>query len=151
MCTAKKLSDRAAADKPVKRHSAQDGALLRIFEAEGLGVLVIGEELAVAAKVDHSAHGALGVVLGHVVFQLLAEAGGRRAVRGALVEHLANAGGERDIGEQMVAEQLFAMIDVGLDEALAGRRQLDVALLKFGEAQQLQGLAERKQFIDFEL
>ena len=53
--------------------------------------------------------------------------------------------------QHLVAEHLLALVDVHIDKALAERRQLDVGVLELRQAQQLQGLAERKQVVDFEL
>ena len=56
-----------------------------------------------------------------------------------------------NVRQHLVAEHLLALVDVHVDEALAERRQLDVGVLELGEAQQLQGLAEREQVVDLEL
>ena len=124
---------------------------MRILVAERLGVLVVGEQLAVAAEIDDRPQRPLGVVLRHVVLELLAEAGRRRAVARPLVEHPLDVRGERNVGEQLVAEQLLALVDVHVDEALADRRELDVAFGEFGQLQQLQGFAEREEIVDLEL
>ena len=53
--------------------------------------------------------------------------------------------------QHLVANHFFALVDVHIDEALAERRELDVRVLEFRQAQQLQGLAERKQVVNLEL
>ena len=60
-------------------------------------------------------------------------------------------GGERNVGEQLLAEHLLALVDVHVDEALAGRRELDVGVGEFGQAQQLQRFAEREEVVDLQL
>src|SRR5215469_9731651 len=47
--------------------------LRRVFEAELVTGLVVGEGLAVAAPADHGLERLVGVVLGHVVLELVAE------------------------------------------------------------------------------
>ena len=51
----------------------------------------------------------------------------------------------------MMGEQLFALVDLGLHEALARIGQTNVALLDFGEAQQLQRFDDREQIVDLHL
>ena len=52
---------------------------------------------------------------------------------------------------QRGGEQPLALLGVGLDEAAALLGQRDVAFLQHREAQQLQRLAERQQFVDLVL
>ena len=55
------------------------------------------------------------------------------------------------LARDLLAEQLLALVDVHVDEALAERRQLDVGVVEFGQVQELQRLAEREQIVDLEL
>src|ERR1700689_587036 len=126
-------------------------SLLRILVAERLAVLVVGEELAVTTQIDDRPQRPLRIVLGHVVLKLLTEAGCGRAMGRTLIENALDMGGEGNVRQHLVAERLLALIDVHVDEPPAKRRELDVALLELRQAQQLQGLAEREQFVDFEL
>ena len=54
--------------------------LFRVLVAESLGILVVGEQLAISAEIDHSAQGRVGVILRHIVLELFAEAARRRPV-----------------------------------------------------------------------
>src|SRR4029077_18352836 len=125
-------------------------SLLRILVAERLAVLIVGEELAVTTEIDDRPQRPLGIVLGHVVLTLLTEAGCGRAMGRALIENALNMGGEGNVRQRLVAEHLLALVDVHVDELPAERRQLDVARLELRQAQQLQGLAEREQFVDLQ-
>src|SRR5580700_4511173 len=126
-------------------------SLLRILVAERLAVLIVGEEFAVTTEIDDRPQRPLGIVFGHVVLKFLTEAGCGRAMGRTLVENPLDMGGEGNVRQHLVAENLLALVDVHVDELLAERRQLDVALLELRQAQQLQGLAEGEQFVDFEL
>jgi len=70
---------------------------------------------------------------------------------GTLVEHEFDSRGERQIGQEVIAEEFFAHIDIRLGETLTGGRQFDVAFLDLGEAKQLQGFGDREEFVDFHL
>src|SRR6202042_1356991 len=135
--------------KPGERHNSR--SLLWILVAERLAVLIVGEELAVTTEIDNRPQRPLGIVLGHVVLKLLTKAGRGSAMGRALVENALNMGGEGNVRQRLVAEHLLALVDVHIDEALAKGRELDVALFELGQPQQLQGLAKREQFVDFEL
>src|SRR6185437_14226201 len=125
--------------------------LLRILVAERLTVFIIGEQFAVAAEIDDRPQGPLGVVLRHVILELLAEPGGGRPMARALIENALDVGSERDVRQHLVAECFLALVDVHIDKAPAEGSELEVALLELGETQQLQGLAEREKVVDFEL
>src|SRR5215469_3147404 len=59
--------------------------LARVVEVEDAAFLVIREGLAVAGERDHGAQRLLGHLLRHLVLELVAEAGGGRAVAAAAV------------------------------------------------------------------
>src|SRR3984957_9025362 len=135
--------------KPGERQAGK--SLLRILVAERLAVLIVSKKFAIAAEIDDRPQRPLGIVFGHVVLKLLAEARCGRAMGRALVENPLDMGGEGHVRQHLVAEHLLALIDIHVDEALAKGRELDVALFELGKPQQLQGLAKREQFVDFEL
>src|ERR1700690_1780288 len=62
-------------------------SLLRILVAEHLAVLIVGEELAVTTEIDDRPQRPLGIVVGHIVLQLLTEACRGRAMGRTLVEN----------------------------------------------------------------
>jgi hypothetical protein len=63
-----------------------------IFQAQHFVIVIVGEDLGVAAPVDHGIEHALGLLLGQVILEFAQEAGGRRAVPRTLVEDAANMG-----------------------------------------------------------
>src|ERR1700733_2647774 len=145
------LLQRITQGKSKPRAQLNRRSLLRILVAERLAIFIVGEQLAVAAEIDDRPQRPLGIVLGHVILELFAEAGGGRTMSRTLVEHAFDVGGEGNLRQHLVAEHLLALVDVHVDEPPAERRQLDVALLEFRQAQQLQSFAEREQIVDFEL
>jgi hypothetical protein len=59
--------------------------------------------------------------------------------------------GERYIGEKILGKQPFALIKIGLHEALSRLGQADVAFRNLREPEELKGVRRRKQVIDFHL
>src|ERR1700729_4552134 len=145
------LLQRITQGKSKPRERLNRRSLLRILVAERLAIFIVGEQLAVAAEIDDRPQRPLGIVLGHVIFELFPEAGGGRPMSRTLVEHTLDVGGEGNLRPHLVAEHLLALVDVHVDEPPAERRQLDVALFEFRQAQQLQSFAKREQIVDFEL
>src|SRR6202789_2894152 len=135
--------------KPSERQDRR--SLLRVLVAERLAVLIVSKKLAITAEIDDRPQRPLGIVLGHVVLKLLTETGCGRAMGRTLVENALDMGGEGNVRQHLVAKHLLALVDVHIDEPPTERRQLDVALLELRQPQQLQGLAEREQVVDFEL
>src|SRR6185312_107633 len=72
----------------------------------------------------------------------------RRAVPWPLVEHAADMGGERDVLQHRLGEDLLAALHVGVGIGAAGGGEVDVAAADMGKAQQLQRLDQREQFVD---
>ena len=65
----------------------------------------------------------------------------------ALVQHLANLRHEGHVSAQRGGEQLLARVGVGGDELAAGLAHHQVAVGEGAEAEQLQRLADRQQFV----
>src|SRR5581483_11189335 len=107
----------------------------RVLETESLRLLVIGEQLGVAAPGDDGLQRLVGIFLRHVVFQLVAETRGRRGVGGALVEHALDQAHHRHEGDEMLGEQLLARIGLEMGEALARLGEHEVAVLELREMQ----------------
>src|ERR1700733_10042305 len=126
-------------------------SLLRILVAERLAVLIIREKLSITAEIDDRPQRALRIIVGHIVLQLLTEACRGCAMGRTLVENALDMGGQGNVRQHLVPHHFLALIDIHLDEPLAKGRELDVALFELGQPQQLQGLAKREQFVDFEL
>jgi hypothetical protein len=105
----------------------------RIVEAEHAGRLVIGEGFGVASPGRNGVQGLVGVLLGHVVLELVTEAAGRRAMGGALVEHAPDVSGKRHVGQEMLGEQPLAVVGIEIDEAAAGVGEPEVAFGQLGE------------------
>src|ERR1700733_3079601 len=135
--------------KPGERQNGE--SLLRILVAERLTVLIVSKKLAVTAEIDDRPQRPLSIVVRHIVLQLLTEARRGRAMGRTLVENTLDMGGEGNVRQHLVAHHFFALVDIHIDEALTERRQLDIGILEFRQAQQLQGLTEREQFVDFKL
>ena len=70
---------------------------------------------------------------------------------GALLQHAADVGGERHIGQKLALEELLAVVRARFGELLAGIGELDVAAFDLGEVQHLQRLGDREQIVDFHL
>ena len=111
-------------------------------------LVVVGEDLGIAAEIDDGAQRLLGGARRHLVLQLVGEAAPGGAVLGPLVEDAADMGGERDMIQQMPGEQPLALVGIEAGELPPLRRQLDVAAADFGEAQHLQRLGDREEVVD---
>ena len=72
-----------------------------------------------------------------------------RPVDVPLVEHLADMSCERHETEQMFPEQALALFRLALAKTSAGSGQLDGAAFELGELQDVQGLSDRQQVVDF--
>jgi len=72
-------------------------------------------------------------------------------LRGPLVEHPPDQTYHRHIVDEMFGEQFLARIGFEMGKALAGIRQHQIAFAQLGEPQQLQGFAEVKDLVGFEL
>lgn len=105
-----------------------------VFECEQVGILVISKIFGVASPVCHGFQRGIGIVLRHVVLELVAKTPGRRAVRRPLVENTADMGGKRHIGGEMLLEQALAFVDIAVEEAQARCRQSNVATFQIGKA-----------------
>ncbi len=114
---------------------AYTGKSGRIFQAEGAGIVVIGEDFGVASPGDHRAQRLLRVFGAHVIFQLVEEPALRRDVVGALLEHMADMRGQRNVGQELALEQLLAVVGAQFGELLADIGELDVAAFDFRQAE----------------
>ena len=114
-------------------------------------LVVIGEQFRKARPGGDGIQRRFRGVGRHVVFQFVLEAALGRGVARALVEHAADVGGERHVAQQRAREDLLAHVVVVFREALAHMGEPDVAAFHFGEAQHLQRLGDRKQFVHFQL
>ena len=65
----------------------------------------------------------------------------------ALLQHAADVGGERNVGEQLALKDLLAFVGARLDELLAGLAELDIAAFDLHEMQNLQGIRNGKEVI----
>jgi len=90
--------------------SAAQSLLRRILHAEHGGVVVVGEEFAEARPADHGAQCLLGHVGRHVVLELVDEAGFRRGVAVAFVQHLAIMGRKRHVADEEPREDAFTFV-----------------------------------------
>src|SRR5487761_304532 len=111
-----------------------------ILEAEDAAVDVVGEQLGVAAPVDHGLEDLARFALGQIVLELGEEAAFGRAVTRTFVEDPTDVRGQGHGTPQMVGEDLLAVMEVGGGKRLAGRQDLDVAAAHLGEAQKLERL-----------
>src|SRR6185437_3241650 len=82
----------------------------RIFEAQHAAIVIIGEELGVAAPIDHRLEHFGRLLLGEVILELGEEASFGRAVAGPLVQHLADMGGKRNVAAELIGEDLLARL-----------------------------------------
>ena len=85
-----------------------------------------------------------------MILELELEPPARGAMLRALVEHVADVGGERHEPDQVLAEEPLALLGAALREHPAGGGQLDAAVLEFGEFQNVQSLGDRKEVVDLE-
>jgi hypothetical protein len=102
--------------------------LCRVFHAEHGAVVVIGEQLGEARPAHDGAQGLFGQIGRHVVFEFVEEARLGCGVAFALVENAPDMGRERHIADQQPREDALAVVDLGIDEALAVVGELDVAV-----------------------
>src|SRR3546814_4647023 len=72
---------------------------LRILQAEGRRVVVIGEHLGITPPADHRTQGLLGGVRRHVILQFVEEAAFRCLMAGAFVQHAAHMRSEEHTSE----------------------------------------------------
>src|SRR5579883_3564359 len=86
--------------------------LLRVLEAEGFSGFIIGEKLTVAAPVHHAFQSPFSIFLGHIVLKLFQEADSTGGVAGAFIENELDPRRERQISHEMIAEELFAHMDI---------------------------------------
>src|SRR5260221_8134283 len=103
-----------------------------------------------AAPVDDRLEPLVCLFLVEIVLELAQETRLGGAVAGPLVEDAADMGGERDVADELVAEDHFAALDIGLGVGAAGNGQLDVAALDIGEAENVQRLDQRQQLVGVE-
>src|SRR6516162_1575348 len=80
----------------------------------------VGERLGVTRPRQHGAQGRRGLFIAHVVLELFAEATERRAVIGAALEDAADVRRQWNVGNQVVREELLALVDAGLGETASG-------------------------------
>src|ERR1019366_8102353 len=121
---------------PIDPIAGAGAALLRVFQTKGFGGFVIGEEFSIAAPVHHALQGPAGVFVRHIVLELFQETHLAGGMGGTLVEHEFYPRGKGQIGEEMIAEELFAHIDIRLGETKSSGRQFNIAFLDLGEAKQ---------------
>src|ERR1700683_771407 len=88
----------------------------RILEAEGGGLIAVGEHLAVAREAHDGAQSLLGVLLAHEVLELVNEAALARDVGGALVEHAADVRRQWHVRQQVPREDALALVQAGIGE-----------------------------------
>src|SRR4029077_2795456 len=106
-----------------------DRDLGRVFQAEHAGIVVISERFGVTAPRGHGAQRVLGVVRAHVVFQLVQKPAFRRRVIGALLQYAADMGRQWNVGQELLLEQLLAVVGAEFGELLSGIGKLYVAAL----------------------
>src|SRR5260221_12208089 len=87
---------------------------LRVLQAQHLAVVVVGEELGVAAPVDDRLQELVGLLLVEMVLELPQEPCLGGAVAGPLVEDAADMRGERGVGHGMLAEDALAALGIGI-------------------------------------
>src|SRR5262249_3027701 len=76
----------------------------RVVEREATGLVVVGEQLGVACPARQRPQGQFGILLAHVVLELIGEAAARRHMAFALVENLANVCRQRYVARQLPRE-----------------------------------------------
>src|SRR6185437_3607310 len=116
-----------------------------ILEAERSVLIVVSESFGVAAPADDRAQRLLGLLLVHVVLELIQEAALAGAMTRALIEHAADVGRERHVIEELPGKDSLALIELGIGERKSHVRQLDVAARQLREAHHLRGLGDREE------
>src|SRR5579883_3585076 len=116
-----------------------------ILETQHAAIIVIGEELGIAAPIDHGLEHFGRLLLAQMIFELGEEAPFRRAVAGTLVEHLADMRGERNAEAELLGKDLLPVLHLAFGEGAADRRHPDVAAADLREAQKLQRLDEHEE------
>jgi hypothetical protein len=94
----------------------------RVFEVEGGGARVVGEQIGVARERDDGAQRVLRLLLAHVVLTLVPEPQHRRAMARPFIEHALDVGGQWNMGNEMLGVQGLAFVGrpmaKGIDYAL---------------------------------
>ena len=89
-----------------------------VLEREHHGAFVIGEGLAIARPGYDRPQRAVGVLLGHMIFQLVAEAARGSAMGRPLVEDGPDVPGKRHVGEKVLGKKSLALVQAGPREDL---------------------------------
>src|SRR5450631_1787181 len=80
-----------------------------VLEAEGLAVVIVGEDFRITPPADQGAQGLLGGILGHVVLELVEEAALGGGVARPLIQYPTHVGGKGHIGDQVLGEELLTL------------------------------------------
>src|SRR5882672_1366699 len=110
----------------------------------------IGERFGVARPREYGVQRGLGLLGSHMVLEFFAKAAERRAMIRPGIQHAANVRRQGDVRNQVMREQLLALINVGIDKASPGVGQCDIAFGKVDKSQELQGFADGEQLISFQ-
>ena len=78
--------------------------------------MIIGEYFRVSPPPDGGTERVLGIRRAKVVFQFDKKTASRRRMAGPFVEHATDMGSQWDRAQQVVGEQTFAALHVGLSE-----------------------------------
>src|SRR5579859_4184245 len=87
-----------------------------VLEAEHAAVVVVGEELGVARPVDDGLEHLARVLLAQVILELAQEPAAGRGVAGPLVQHAPDMRDQRHRAQEVLAEDLLALLHVRLGE-----------------------------------
>src|SRR6516225_1575061 len=82
----------------------------RIFQAEGLRLVVVGKGFSKARPANDGTQGLLRGLRLHVVLELVEEAALWRRMARPLLQHASNVGRERHVGEQKPLKNLLAVV-----------------------------------------
>src|SRR5208337_4788080 len=99
------------------RHGAgckRGGSFRRRENTKPARFVVVSEQFRVPPPADNGAQRRLGVAFAKMILELQLEALPRRDTALALLEHLADVGGERHESQEMFPEKLFALFRLAL-------------------------------------
>ncbi len=86
-----------------------------------------------------------------MIFKFHLETLARRAVSRALVEDAFYVGGERDKIQQMLLEDSFALLGVGLGKDTARGRKFQPILLQFGKFENVKRLSRSEKLVELQI
>jgi hypothetical protein len=121
----------------------------RILKAEGLGLVVVSKGFRKASPGHDRAQCLLRRVSRHVVFELIEKPASWCDVICAFLQHTSDMGGKRNVGQQLLLEEFFSIVQRSARELLAHIGKPNIAFFDLRQSQHLQCLGDRKQVVHF--